>query len=54
MEQIAGLFLVHIQIAVAGDTKEVRCLHMHSAEKQTSVFLNNIPEKNIVIAVRTF
>ena len=51
MQEIAGLLLVYIKIAIASNAKEVRPLHLHSTEKRLHMRLDDVSEKNIVVAI---
>ena len=51
VQEIAGLLLVNIKIAVASNAKEMRPFHLHSTEKRLHMRLDDVSQKNIVVAI---
>ena len=51
MKEIAGLFLVHVKITIAGNAEKMSALHCHSPEEGFNMLLDEVTEKNIVIPI---
>ena len=51
VQQIAGLFLIHIKVAITSHTEKVRPLHLHPTEERLHMSLDDVSQKNIVVAI---
>ena len=51
VQEIAGLLLVHIKITVASHTEKVRPLHLHPTEERLHMRLDDVSQKNIIVAI---
>ena len=51
VQQIAGLLFIHIKVAVASHTEKVRPLYLHPTEERLHMRLDDVSQKNIVVAI---